>query len=77
MDLLHSCSGDYSGETSVFKNLESSEWIKLITAYQRAKTEGKLCQERFKGTLLLKYQSEIVSDREMDTSSHLFITNSG
>ncbi|CAF4241525.1 unnamed protein product [Rotaria sordida] len=53
MDPLHSCSGEYSGGTPVFKNLESSEWIKLITAYQRAKTEGKLSQERFKGTLLL------------------------
>ncbi|CAF4006636.1 unnamed protein product [Rotaria sp. Silwood2] len=62
MDPLHSCSGEYSGGTPVFKNLESSEWIKLINVYQRAKVEGKLCQERFKGTLFLEYQSETISD---------------
>ncbi len=57
-----SCSGRYDGGTPVFRHLEPSEWAKLMTTYHSAKTEGKVCKDRYKGTSVFKYQSGTISD---------------
>jgi hypothetical protein len=62
VDPIRSCSGSYSGGTPVFKKLHLNEWLKLMTINQNSKTQGRISTERYKGTLVLTYQSETMTD---------------
>jgi hypothetical protein len=59
---LYSCSGVYDGGEPVLKNLESSEWTKLLNSYQNAKIKGEVGEHGPKGTLVLKYESGTIYD---------------
>ncbi|CAF3341978.1 unnamed protein product [Rotaria socialis] len=59
---LTSNSGMGGDGVPIFKNLQSSEWIKIMAAYEKAKSRGRPGHIGPKGTTVFQYQSETISD---------------